>query len=315
MYNIGILSTASIVPRFLKAIELSPSFNALGIASRDALKAKEFANKYQLERYYGSYEELIFDQDIDVVYLPLINSLHYEYGKKALNNGKHVIIEKPFVLHKDQAIELFEIAKANNVFLMEAQKALFLPTIKRTKELIANGTIGDVKCLEARLFFNAGYQKDHWMNDHLSGGGCLYGSMSYPFEVASYLFDIKEYDAKASFVKGKGTSDQLASIILAFGGKIMDVTIGMDIAGDNALVIHGEKGSIYIKDFHRSDCLAISKEGLFVEEYPHQSEFVYELEHIAECLDSKLTESPICTSELTIRTVALVEELYEQYYQ
>ena len=98
MYNIGILSTASIVPRFIEGVRLSSSFRVLGIASRDNEKAKEYASKYLLERSYGSYEELLADRDIDIVYLPLINSLHFKYGKMAIESGKHVIIEKPFVL-------------------------------------------------------------------------------------------------------------------------------------------------------------------------------------------------------------------------
>lgn len=314
MYNIGILSTASIVPRFIEGVRLSSSFRVLGIASRDNAKAKEYASKYLLERSYGSYEELLADRDIDIVYLPLINSLHFKYGKMAIESGKHVIIEKPFVLHKKEAIELFELAKQRKVFLMEAQKALFLKTTRRLKELLAGNIIGNVKYLEANLFFKANYPEEHWMNDHEKGGGCLYGSFSYPFELVSYLFPIDEYEAKANFIKGRGSSDCLALVQMHFGNKLFNIAIGMDIDGDNVLVIHGDKGSIRIKDFHRGDRIEIrTSEEAVIEKYPHQSEFVYELEHIAKCLDDGFLTSPVCTCDLTIRTVALVEELYEEF--
>ena len=104
----GILSTASIVPRFVKGMELCGNGTVDAIASRDIHKAETAAQELGIKKAYGDYHELLDDPDIDAVYIPVINSLHYTYAKDALNKGKHVIVEKPFVLHASEAEELFE---------------------------------------------------------------------------------------------------------------------------------------------------------------------------------------------------------------
>ena len=126
MIKTGILSTASIVPRVIEGIRSCEDFEICALASRDKEKADVYCSEYGILKSYGSYDELIEDEDIDFVYIPLINSLHYEYARKAIENNKHVLLEKPFTLKAFQARELFTLAREHNVFLMESMKTLFM---------------------------------------------------------------------------------------------------------------------------------------------------------------------------------------------
>ncbi|GAB7218056.1 Gfo/Idh/MocA family protein [Dickeya oryzae] len=108
--NYGILSTASIVPRFVSAVRASGDGTVLAIASRSAEKARAKAGQLGIERAYGSYQALMDDKDVNIVYIATINSEHYTNCLMALEHGKHVICEKPFVLKKQEAEHLFRLA-------------------------------------------------------------------------------------------------------------------------------------------------------------------------------------------------------------
>ncbi len=108
MLKYGILCTASISKRYIDGIRESKDGYVYGVASRSLENAREYACKNEIEHYYGSYEEMIQDENIDVIYIPLMNKLHYPYAKMALENGKHVVVEKPFVLFEKEAVELYD---------------------------------------------------------------------------------------------------------------------------------------------------------------------------------------------------------------
>lgn len=314
MYKYGILSTASIAPRYIKGIRNSEKGMVYGIASRGIDKAKAFAEKYDIDNYYGSYEELINDENIDVVYIPLMNTLHYEYAKKAILNHKYVVVEKPFVLSKKEAEELFELALKEKVFLMEAQKAVFLPTTVKAKQLIEEGAIGTVKYVETRQGSTNRFEADHWMNDVKMGGGALYGSIAYPTEMIQYVCNAENIKANASFIQGFSSADSIVNFHLSFNDILVSATIAMDCDLQNEAVFYGTKGKIVIPSFWKADTIELhTEDGVIKEEYKVESEFVYQVNHINECLDKGLLNSPVMTPDRTIETVSILEELYKLY--
>ena len=132
----GILSTSSVAPRFIGGLDACGGGTVQAIASRTIEKASEFAAKYNIPKAYGSYEELVSDPDIDVVYVAMVNSLHYTWVKQSLLAGKNVICEKPFTLDAKEAAELFDLAAEKGLFLVEAQKSVFLPVMNEIRKLI-----------------------------------------------------------------------------------------------------------------------------------------------------------------------------------
>ena len=312
--NYGILSTASITKRFIDGIRESDNGFVYGIASRSLEKAKEYALKNNIEHYYGNYIDCIKDENIDIIYIPTMNALHYELAKEALENHKHVIVEKPFVLKTEQAIELFEVSKQNHCFLMEAQKSVFLPTTLKCKELLESNIIGDLKYIELKAGFVGRFSSNHWMNDLSLGGGALYGSATYTIEFLSFLFDEPEFKITGLFKKGIHTADEIVNFQLQFNDIIVNSTISMVTPLKNEAVFYGTKGYIVIPNYWKSKGLDVYIDNECTHyDFPYTSEFVYENNHIQDCIKKGLIESPVMNSFKTIQTVSLVEQLYSQF--
>ncbi|HHV3428328.1 TPA: Gfo/Idh/MocA family protein, partial [Streptococcus agalactiae] len=139
----GVVSTAKVAPRFIEGVRLAGNGEVVAVSSRTLESAQAFANKYHLPKAYDKLEDMLADESIDVIYVATINQDHYKVAKAALLAGKHVLVEKPFTLTYDQANELFALAESCNLFLMEAQKSVFIPMTQVIKKLLASGEIGE----------------------------------------------------------------------------------------------------------------------------------------------------------------------------
>lgn len=316
MINYGILCTASIVDRYCKGIRNSKNGYVYGIASRSIERAKQAAQSLGIEHYYGSYEDLCKDENIDVVYIPTMNLLHYENAKMALSYHKNVVLEKPFVLNSKEAIELFELAKKNNCFLMEAQKNVFLPTTIKAKELIESGVLGEVRYVETRQCSNNRFEPGHWMDFIEKGGGAFLGSCAYAIEMMQYVFNEPSFETNASFVQGDFSADAIVNFHLKFGHTLVSSTISMNVPASSEAIFYGTKGKVVIPSFWKADTLYYTdyesgKTETF--EYKVPSEFVHQVNHINECLENHLLESPIMNKEKTIEMVKILESLIQLY--
>ena len=161
----GILGTANIA-RYatIPGMKKAEHCELYAIAGRSLEKAHAFKNEYGFEKAYGSYDELIADKEVQAVYIPLPNNLHLKWVKAALQNGKHVLCEKPLALNADEAKEMFDCAKANGVYLMEAYAYLHSPYVQSLKDDIASGVIGEVDYIES-AFITQGY-KEAFRKEH-----------------------------------------------------------------------------------------------------------------------------------------------------
>lgn len=314
MYRYGVLSTASIAARYIAGIRESKEGYVYGIASRNTETARKAAEQFGIEHYYGDYQSLIEDPNIDIVYIPSMNAIHYEWAKKALLQHKHVVVEKPFVIRPEEAEELFDLAEQMGCFLMEAQKAVFLPATLFLKEVLESGALGDLKYIELKAGFPGRFPADHWMNDLSLGGGALYGSATYTIEYLSFLFDEPQFTVKGEFIKGVHTADDVVSFHLLFNNLIAHSAISMCNAMKNEAVFYGTKGYAVVPNYWKSSSVSLVIDGEEKKyEFPFKSEFVYENNHLQECIAKGLTESPVMNRDKTITAVRLVEELYKSY--
>lgn len=312
--NYGIVSTATIVPRFVAGIRESQNGKVVAIAARTFEKAEKMARELEVPRAYGSYAELFQDASVDVVYIANYNQGHYSVAKEALLAGKPVLLEKPFTLTLDEAEELFAIAEAQGLFLMEAQKALFLPITQKVKEIIDSGRIGEIKYLDCRMSHTNADQIP-WFKDLTAGGGALYGSGSYPIAYFQYVTGGKIAEVAGTALLEKGESDSQCDVTILFKeGFQGHLVISTLFRSPSELIIYGTKGRIQIPDFWKTqEASLIIDESIERMTALHQSEFVFEVEHVNDCLAKGLTVSPIVTPDLTMQAVELVEMMYEQW--
>lgn len=313
MIRYGILSTAQVVPRFVKGVKESKAGIVTAIASRGIEKAQKMAQELAIPQAFGSYEALCQSDEVDIVYVAVYNKAHYAAAKLALLNNKHVLLEKPFTLTLAQAEELFAIAEERGLFLMEAQKSLFLPITSQVEQAIQAGKIGKLRWLDAVMAYP---NIDHisWFRDLSAGGGVFRGAGTYPLEYMQHLLKAAPETFKGTLVFPEGQSDAQAQITLRFPqGVIGTLFLTVDLDLKKRLIIYGEKGQIVIPDFWKTATAEIQYHDGQTEvlHSTQQSEFVFEIDHVNDCLKRGQLESPVVTKELTLKTVAMTEKIYE----
>lgn len=310
----GVLSTSNIMPRFVNAVKDSINGEVVAVASRSLEKAEEKALELSIPTSYGSYEELVADPNVDIVYIPTVNALHYDHIMLSLSAGKHVVCEKPFVMTKKQAEEVFQFAKEKGLFLMEAQKSVFLPVTQEIRKIIQSGDLGTVWLLDYMQSATGFIQG--WFQEKKMGGGALYGSSSYPIEHARFIMgeDIVDYQGMGTF--GDGEVDlQCAMSMRMEGGALLTSRITTIVDTPNLTTIIGEKGRIEITEFWKARKATVSfNTGEKREiDYPVKHEMVYEVDHINECIAKGLLQSPVMDEKMTIATCTITEEIVNSW--
>ena len=170
----GVLGTAGIARKqTIPGMKEASNCELYAIAGRNLEKAEEFQKQFGFEKAYGSYEELLADKEVEAVYIPLPNTLHYEWTVKALEAGKHVLCEKPLAPTEEIARQMIETANKNGVFLMEAFAYLHSPFTKAIKQEIENKTIGEIVYMES-AFLTSSYDLSNIRMRKDTLGGALY---------------------------------------------------------------------------------------------------------------------------------------------
>ena len=246
----GVLGTAYIFERdTARGMELAENCEPVAIAGRSLEKANAFKEKYGFQRAYGSYMELLEDPEIEAVYNPLPNTLHYEWTIEALKRGKHVLCEKPLAANEKEAEEMFRVAKENGVILMEAFAYQHSPLIRTVKEEIDRGTIGEIRYIEAALI-TSDYDGSNIRMRRDTLGGCTYDLGVYALSFIHRMMGKEPESIQAVATFDENRIDTFATGILTYAnGAKANFTSGMVLATEkNAATdrfeIHGTKGSI-----------------------------------------------------------------------
>ena len=311
MIRYGILSTSSIAPRFIAAVRAAEAGEVVALSSRTQEKAREKAAQWQISTAYGSHEKLLQDANVDVVYISTVNSQHYTWAKAALEHGKHVVCEKPCTTSSRQTRELFQLAREKGLFLMEAEKMLFLPAILEARRQIAEGRIGQIHMAELSHSFQASYNT--WMFDSTAGGGPLLSSGIYAVQLMQWLFGpIRDIRGLRSSLPD-GVEWQYILTGETQSGVLFSAKNSTRAILDNTARIYGTKGYLELPEYWKARklILHISGEEKQVLEYPCQHELRYEAEHIRDCLEKGLCTSPVVTEEISVGGIAALERIKE----
>lgn len=256
--NWGILSTGEIASRMATALEFVEDAELFAVASRSFIKSKEFAQKFNIPRHYAGYEELAKDPEVDVIYIGTPNVCHYENILLCLNNDKNVVCEKPFTVNYEQAQEVIELAKRKKLFIMEAHKSYFLPGIKKIKELISDGAIGDIVSIKADFCFEPPAHIEYRIFDLELGGGALLDVGGYIISFAIFLSGYP-IEINSSSVIGKTGVDVFNTIVLTHtNGSVSELSCGINESAPREALITGTNGYIKVHEpFHQAPRLTV----------------------------------------------------------
>lgn len=296
MIKWGIVGAGNIAHSFSKDLALVIGGELTAVASRDLDKARSFANEYGAPNAFGSYEELFTSDTVDVIYIATPHTTHAELSIAAMKAGKNVLCEKPVGVNKGEVEAMIKVAKENNVFFMEALWTRFNPTIKRVKELVDNGTIGDIGYLHADFAFYALDRDENGrlLNPALAGGSLLDIGI-YPIFLSYLMLGIpKDIKATANFYK-TGVEVQI-SMIFNYEKAQAILYSGLNSNSEMKAEIAGSKGSIFVHPrWHETSgyTLEINGDSSVIEVGKVGKGYTYEIEEVHKCLNAGKTESDL----------------------
>jgi predicted dehydrogenase len=243
----GFMSTARINDQLLDGARLSDRVRVAAVASRELGRAEAYARERGIERAYGSYEALLEDPDVEAVYVSLPNSLHAEWSIRALDAGKHVLVEKPFDRRPDRVEEAFEAAERADRFLMEAFMYRHHPRTKRIAELVAEGAVGELRLIRSAFSFPLTELGDVRMRPELDGGA-LMDVGCYCVSVTRLLAGEPEAVTATQVVGSTGVDVRFAGTLMLPRDVIGHFDCGFDLPRRSALEVVGSDGTLAVED-------------------------------------------------------------------
>lgn len=304
----GIISAATITDRFLHGIlENGDVIEAIG--ARSLARAKQKAEQFQVSKAYGSYEEVYQDPAVEIVYIAVNNGNHVKEIKHALQHGLHVVCEKPIALSKQDAIELFQLAKEKNCFLMEAQKSVFLPVTQDVLKIIQERSLGRLHQVALSASFPD--PQTAWFHDPTQGG-VIYASANYTIEYLDYLTSAKTIRASAMATRDDhGTIDRVSMNFL-FDDVLVNSRISMNGDTLHHAIFYFEQGYLVVPEFWKAREYEINTSTIEKKTHPCRYEMQYEIAHIHDCIEQGKLTSEIMSPKRSIRCCELVDEMIEQ---
>ena len=247
--NWGILSSAKIgwehvIPAILK----SKNSKLVAIASRNTLRAKKLAQKFKIDKSYGSYQELYKDQEIDVIYNPLPNHLHIKSSIEACKNKKNILLEKPISLKATDIDPLMKYASENKVVIKEAFMVRHHPQWQWVKKYIKSGKLGSISSISTVFSYNNKNPKNI-RNIKKFGGGAIYDIGCYPTVISRFLLD-KEPKRVVGLAKNdkKFKTDILSSVVLDFGEIYSSFIVATQSTFSQQVTILGTKKTLIVEN-------------------------------------------------------------------
>ena len=291
--RIGILGAAGIAPRAIVFPAHATNHQLVAVGARDKSRAEEFAKQYQIKKAYGSYQEVIDDPDVDVIYNALHNGAHAPWNIKALAAGKHVLSEKPSVSNAVEAKEVLAATNKSGKVFMEAFHYYYHPMFQRLLTIIKSGEIGEVIKVESALLTPTPDKKDLRMQFALAGGslmdvGCY--ALHSQRMISQLIADGEPTIVKTDSNAADGEVDTKLYIQLKYPNGVSGLARGdMETPVFNApLTVTGSKGSVHLPNFvsvldpRVIVDLAGNKR---VEHMPSLSTYTYQLLAFAEAVD------------------------------
>lgn len=311
----GIIGLGNIANKFAEALREFSEAQLIAVASRDSSRSEVFAYKHKADRYYGAYEDLIQDPEVDVVYIATPHTTHAELSKLCLEHDKHVLCEKPFAMNEREAQEVYDLAAEKGKFILEALWTRFLPTYKKVRSLIDDNAMGKIKSISSDFGFKSKFDPSSRLFDPKLGGGSILDVGIYPiFYAVSLLGEPKNIKAIASF--GVTKVDESCAMIFEYADGVLAQLFSSIISNNTQETsIHGDVSRLLINHpSHGLTTLNISQDwkprGL-VKVKTAGNGFNYQIEEVMNCLAQGLTNSPLWTSENSLalhRTIDRVRQ-------
>lgn len=314
--KIGILGAGRIAGKFANTMNQVSEAECWAVASRSAERAAAFAEQWGFAKSLGSYEEMLSDPELELVYVATPHSHHYEHMKLCLEYGKHVLCEKAFTLNAAQAREIAALAAEKNCYLAEALWTRYMPSRQIIDDLLSSGIIGKVRMLTANLCYPVSH-KERIMDPAL-GGGALLDLGVYGLNFAMTHLGQKITGVDTTVQMTDTGVDGSESITLRYAdGTLAVITTSVFLRSDLQGVFSGEKGYIVVENINNpKSASAYDDYGRLlkrVEVPPQVTGYEYELREAIRCISEGKTRTECITPEYSVQLMELMDRVRGQW--
>ncbi len=315
-WNFGIIGPGKIANRFADAFQFVPGAKVYAIASRDKEKAAAFAAAHTIEKQYNSYEALVKDPAIDIIYIATPHPFHYEQSLLCLRNGKAVLCEKPLAINLKQVKEMVNASLKSKVFFMEGMWSRFFPIIHKTLELIHAGAIGEIKYLQADFGFSAPLNLDGRLYNISLGGGAQLDVGVYPLFLALLFLGKPDEIRSFSHLTSTGADATTGALFNYNSGAVAHILSSIVTDTPKDAFIMGTKGRLHIHSpWYKSQHLTLQLNSGEKTEFPflHSGNgFEFQIEEVVRCLDVKKIECNLMPHSMSLMMAEVSDEIRRQ---
>ncbi|MRX10429.1 gfo/Idh/MocA family oxidoreductase [Pseudoduganella sp. FT25W] len=315
----GILGTGKIAKAFATALRDTPDAKLVAVASRAVDSATKFGQEYGAERFHGSYQALADDPDVDVIYIGTPHPMHHENALMCLNGGKAVLVEKSFTMNRRQAEDIISLARAKNLFVMEAMWTRFMPSVVEAKRIVDSGEIGKPANVTADFGFTADVGPEHRLFAPELGGGALLDLGIYPLSMSSFFMGAVTGVRAQAEMAATGVDMQTAFTLTHEGGGVSSCACSLRSRTPTELTISGTKGFVRLHDrFHNTDTITVtlvdgaSRNERTLSLPKSGNGYTHEAQEVGRCLRAGLIESPVMPHAETLALMGTLDDIRAQ---
>lgn len=307
--KVGIIGAGRIAAIMADTVSRMRGAEMYAVASRSIDKAMEFASIHQVTRPYGSYEDMLSDPAVELVYIATPHPFHYEHAKMCIDAGKPVLVEKPFCVNAEEAEDLLAYARKKGVFITEAMWVRYMPMADTIEKVIKSGMIGTPRMITANLSYPM-LHKERLINADLAGGALLDVGV-YALTFADMFKSSPVGDIHAVAVMTKEGVDAHDSITIRYqDGSMAVLNTSMETVGDRKGIIQGTEGVIVIENINNFESIAVYdkdyKRKLFKKAPKQITGYEYEIEackkalkwHKKECSEMSHADTMIIMKQM-----------------
>ncbi len=314
--RIGILGCGHIARKVAADLQLVPGATLQAVGARSKASADAFVQIYSAPHVHYSYESLVQDSSVEVIYIATPHAFHAAHAMLCLNHGKHVLCEKSFTMNTHQAEEVFDLASKNNLFIMEALWTKFLPHYIATKKLIDTNTIGSIQHINASFGFVVDKPLDQRLWNPALGGGSLLDIGVYNVFMVQSLLGMPDNVHAHACMSTTGVDASCAVHLEYKNGATAHLYSSFTNYAPIEIQILGSNGRIHLTSRFYAPSSSIvlypgtDKTATNISVHKESGwGYQYQLRHVKDCLDSGLIESPIMSWQDTINQMKTLDTI------
>lgn len=314
--RVGFIGAGIMSEKMALTISKLEGIYCYAVAAREKERAKVFSEKYDFQVFYGSYEELVEDENVDLVYIATPHSHHYEHAKLALENNKHVLCEKAFMVNYKQANEIIQLARYKKLVVADAIWTRYMPSKKIILDILESEVLGEISSVSANLGYNI-QDSNRISNPELAGGALLDVGI-YPINFVCMFLGTEIQEIISTCNKSDKGVDLQNTIIFKYqNGIVANIHSTVKCATEQYGTIYGTKGFLLVKNINNIDYIGIyDLERKLLKEYkiPEQiSGYEYELLSIKNAIEMKQVECVEMPHSEILTIMRILDEIRDSW--